>query len=163
MLHRMSQPVSSEQFEDNGKQLLPIAALLMSKMQELACTGLSACQVGIDLSIFVMNDGSKERICINPQIVAATVDMEKGHETCPSFPMMHLNVKRPDSVVVRYNVLDGTEIVEQLDGIVARTWLHEYDHTQGICFTDRVSKLSLSMAKKRSIKIEKRIKNGIQV
>lgn len=160
VLHGENNRVSDEQFKENSAELVPIASLLVKKMDELGCSGLSACQLGINLAMFAMNPDGKERICINPQIVAATVDMETAEETCPTFPDLVLRIKRPDSVVVRYSNIDGTETVEQLDGIVARTWLHEYDHTQGICFTNRVSKLSLAMAKKRAIKMKKRIKNG---
>jgi peptide deformylase len=82
--------------------------------------------------------------------------MEKQEESCPSFPGLKLLITRPEAVAVRYNALDGTEITEKLEGAAARAWLHEYDHTQGICFTDRASRLHRNMAKKRLTKILKR-------
>ena len=52
--------------------------------------------------------------------------------------------------------IEGEEITERLEGLEARVWLHEYDHCQGICFTDRVGKLSINMAKRRQAKKLKR-------
>lgn len=160
VLHGKNNLVSEEQFKENSAELAPIATLLIQKMNELGCTGLSACQLGINLAMFAVSIGGNVRICMNPQIVAAALDMETAEETCPTFPGLVLKVRRPGAVVVRYTNMDGTETVEQLDGAAARAWLHEYDHTQGICFTNRVSKLVLDMARKRATKMKKRIKNG---
>ena len=57
---------------------------------------------------------------------------------------------------MRYKTIEGEEITERLEGLEARVWLHEYDHCQGICFTDRVGKLSINMAKRRQAKKLKR-------
>lgn len=160
ILHKSNQLISDEQFSDSGRELVPIVSMLVSKMEELGVNGISACQIGIDLALFVIGTGGRIRVCANPQIVAAAASMVKSIETCPSFPGLVLRVNRPDAVVVRYQMIDGTETVEQLDGIDASTWLHEYDHTQGICFTDRVSRLALGMARKKVIKAQKRSGNG---
>lgn len=156
LLHKPASIVGDEMFADNGLRLKPIATLLMTTINDNSALGVSACQVGIDLSVFAMMVDGQPRVCVNPQIIAAAVEMEKQPEGCLSFPGMILNVRRPDAVAVRYKTIDGTEVTEHLDGLAARVWLHEYDHTMGICFTDRVSKLGLSMAKKKMIKNSKR-------
>ena len=48
----------------------------------------------------------------------------------------------------------------EFEGLDSRCFLHEYDHLQGIEYTDRVSKLKLEMARKKQSKLLKRIKNG---
>lgn len=158
LLHRPSKLVSTDMFENNGIEIKSHAAILIESIQKYNALGISACQLGIDLAMFVMITEDAVRLCINPQIVAASVDMEIGNEGCLSFPGLTLKVKRPSGVVVRYLNLDGNEITEKLEGLDSRVWLHEYDHINGVCFVDRVSKLSLDMAKKRQIKLSKRKK-----
>lgn len=157
LLHRPSQPVTEEQMANGGERLKPIATMLVKAINDHRALGVSACQIGIDMAMFATYVDGQIRICANPQIVASSTTMEKQMEGCLSFPGLLLSVNRPDAVVVRYNSVDGVEVTEHLDGLSARVWLHEYDHTMGICFTDRVSKLSLDMAKR---KLNKRNKKG---
>jgi peptide deformylase len=118
-------------------------------MYEFGGIGISACQLGIDASMFAIDTDDQVRVCINPTIDGSIIDkLVEGREGCLSFPGLELKIKRPSEILVRYRNLEGTEVVEKLDGLSARAWLHEYDHTQGICFTDRVSKLKLDIAKR---------------
>jgi len=156
ILHKSCKLVDDEKFINDGAQIKPIATLLIQKLYEHRALGISACQIGIDLSMFAIDVNNNLKICINPQIVAAMAEMELGPEGCLSFPGIVLKVSRPAGVVVRYNDIDGKEITEELNGLEARAWLHEFDHTQGICFTDRVSKLKLSMATKKYKKLLKK-------
>lgn len=156
LLHRPSNAATEDQLADQCRELKPIAALLVQCMHEHRALGVSACQIGIDLAMFSTMVNGNARICINPSIVAAAADMERMEEGCLSFPGLLLKVNRPSEVVVRYHNMDGVEVTEHLSGLDARVWLHEYDHTMGICFTNRVGKLSLSMAKKRLAKSKKR-------
>ena len=63
-------------------------------------------------------------------------------------------------MVTQFLDADAKECIIVLEGYDARVFLHEYDHLQGIEFTDRVSKLKLGMAMKKKIKREKRYING---
>jgi len=155
LLHRPSIQVSEEQFSDYKNKLQPIASLLVGTIFEKNALGISACQIGIDMAMFAMLVDGNPKICINPHIVAASFNMELHKEGCLSFPDLYLNVRRPSGIMARYRNLEGQEITEKLDGLEARVWLHEYDHINGICFTDRVGKLSLNMAKKRMTKKRK--------
>jgi peptide deformylase len=159
ILHKPSAVVDDKEFSNDSAELKPIAALLIKTLYEQQALGVSACQIGIDKSMFVMDVDSKLKVCINPTIVAAVADMALDKEGCLSFPGLHLKVKRPASVIVKYKDIDGREVTEQLEGLEARVWLHEYDHCHGVCFTDRVSKLTLDMAKKKQNKIQKRSTN----
>lgn len=153
LLHRASQAVNEEMFLENGAALKPIAAMLMKCINDNDALGVSACQIGMDLAIFAMNTNGRPRICANPQIVAASAEMCKAEEGCLSYPGLVLKVNRPAEVVVRYHDIDGNEVTEHLEGTEARVWLHEYDHTIGICFVDRVGKMSIDMAKRRMKKM----------
>jgi len=156
LLHRPSKLITDEQLADYATQLQPSASLLVEHVFKFDALGISACQIGIDLAMFVMLVDGQPKICVNPQIVAASFNMEMQKEGCLSYPNLHVNVRRPTGAMVRYHTLDGQEVTEHLEGLAARIWLHEYDHVNGICFVDRVGKLSLSMAKKRMAKKQKK-------
>jgi peptide deformylase len=160
VLHTKTQLVTQEQFDTYKNTLQPIASLLVKTIYEQNALGVSACQLGIDLAMFAMLVNDKIRICVNPEIVGASFNMIIMEEGCLSFPGLLLKVKRPEGVIARYFSLEGTETTERLEGLEARVWMHEFDHCQGICFTDRVGKLSLSMAKKKLDKKRKQNKNA---
>lgn len=156
LLKTPNKPVGEDLLSENGRGLKPLASLLMQKIIEHNALGISACQLGIDLALFAIEVNGTIKICANPQIVAAAAEMEKAEEGCLSFPNLYLKVNRPTAIIARYHNENGQEVTEQLDGLVARAWLHEYDHTIGICFTNRVGKLSLDLAKRKSTKKNRR-------
>lgn len=123
--------------------------------------GLSANQVALNAQIFVikpflLTDNSPFAV-INPKILEVSEEVEDLPEGCLSHPDLFLSVKRPKSLVVQFLDKNAKECTIELYDIDARCFLHEYDHLQGIEFTDRVSKLKLAMARKKQ---QKRIKNG---
>lgn len=120
--------------------------------------GLAAPQVGLNLNAFVMNCMGIRRTCINPSILSVSSEMEIAQEGCLSFPHLRLPVNRPFSIVAHYWTEHGEEKTETLLGLEARCFLHEWDHCQGICFTDRVGKVTLHLAKKSAIKKARRAK-----
>lgn len=123
--------------------------------------GLSANQVGLDAQIFVMRpflfNSQVPFALINPEIVIATESTEVMPEGCLSHPGLFLSVKRPTGLVAKYLDFDAKEHIIELYDIDARCFLHEYDHLQGIEFTDRVSKLKLDRAKKKQNKQQRKI------
>lgn len=119
--------------------------------------GLAAPQCGIFKRIFVMGNKDNLVACINPEIIATKGDPEVYTEGCLSFPNLWLNVKRPPEVKVQYQNVSGTIIEEELNGIRARVFLHEYDHLIGITFDARVSQLGLNLAKNRRAKAQKKL------
>jgi len=126
--------------------------------------GLSANQVGLNAQIFVMHpidmSGIEENLAIiNPKILAVNNedDMIDAEEGCLSHPGLILKVKRPKSLAAEFLDSDGNSRIINFVDINARCFAHEYDHLQGIDFTERVSRLRLDMAKKKQ---SKRIKNG---
>ena len=122
--------------------------------------GLSANQVGLDAQVFVIKpillEDKTPFALFNPTIEQVTVNSVSDHEGCLSHPNLFLKVKRPRGVVVNYLDKHAKECKIELYDIDARCFLHEYDHLQGIEFTERVSKLKLNMAKKKQTKINKR-------
>jgi len=102
----------------------------------------------------------KPMTIINPVITEVSTNQVEMTEGCLSFPGLFMNVKRPDTVGVKYLDTQQKECIIKLEGFHARVFLHEYDHLQGITFDQRVSKMRLDMAKKKQKKLIKEILNG---
>ena len=102
--------------------------------------GLSANQLGIDERVFVMisNMEAQETItCFNPKIIKESKEIVTMEEGCLSYPELFLDIPRPSSVIVKYED-EGKKIhKERLTGFIARIFQHEYDHMEGIDFTQR--------------------------
>ena len=102
--------------------------------------GLSANQIGINERAFVMMTDieSQETIpCFNPSIIkesAKEVIMEEG---CLSYPDLFLEISRPNSIIVKYEDEGKTIYKRRLEGFIGRIFQHEYDHMEGIDFTQR--------------------------
>jgi len=127
--------------------------------------GLAANQVGVDAQIFVMRpllhpEVTKPFAIINPKILEVSEETHTGPEGCLSHPGLVLKVKRPVKLVAQFLDIDAKECILEFSGIDARCFLHEYDHLNGIEFTDRVSKLKLDMAKKKLNKQKRKVNNG---
>ena len=76
-------------------------------------------------------------VCFNPRIVksyAEEVEMEEG---CLSYPDLFLKIKRPDKIVVKYEDENKKTHKMKLEGLASRVFQHEYDHMEGIDFTQR--------------------------
>ena len=121
--------------------------------------GLAANQVELDAQIFVMRPTlTKDKAVfevINPVITSVAAETETGPEGCLSYPDLWLDVKRPKSISAKYFDSTNTERTITLYDLDARCFLHEYDHLQGITFTDRVSQLKLDRAIKKQKKVQK--------
>ena len=125
-------------------------------MLEEGGLGFAANQMGFLYRIFAMNIGGTTKFYYNPEVIEAGDEVVTFEEGCLSFPNLMLKVKRPKNVVVRYQDRDGEVHNEELTGLASRCFQHELDHLDGICFTDRISKLSLEMAKKKLAKNERK-------
>lgn len=138
-----------------------VSKQMISVMMEEGGIGLSANQVALDAQIFVMKTHLLETntilTVINPEIVKVSEETELMPEGCLSHPDLFLEVKRPKEIVVKFLDTTAQECIINLIDIDARCFLHEYDHLQGIEFTDRVSKLRLDRAKKKRNKTRKAV------
>tara|TARA_B100000214_G_scaffold280622_1_gene210253 strand:- start:620 stop:1069 length:450 start_codon:yes stop_codon:yes gene_type:complete len=117
-----------------------ISKILYDNMMLHNGVGLSANQIGINERVFIMvKDLEYNEIltCFNPRIVkqsSKTCVMEEG---CLSYPDEFLDVERSESVVVKYEDENKVDHKIKLEGFAARVFLHEFDHMEGINFTQR--------------------------
>ena len=117
-----------------------MSRILKENMMHYNGVGLSANQIGISERVFIMmlNIETEETItCFNPKIVKKYSELVNCEEGCLSFPDEIINVDRPDKIVVKYEDEDKKEHKIKLDGFAARIFQHEYDHLEGIDFTQR--------------------------
>ena len=127
--------------------------------------GLAAPQVGLDLSIFIIDttpfcDDENNLIplkkeFINPEIIDYSGKDESFNEGCLSIPGLREDVIRKDQIKIRYFDKNFNEHTEKYEGINSRVIQHEYDHLMGVLFTDRVSTLKKKLLKSKLNKIKK--------
>ncbi len=102
--------------------------------------GLSANQIGIKERAFVMISDMESQdtiTCFNPKILKESKEMVTMEEGCLSYPELFLDIARPETIVVKYED-EGKELHKiKLTGFIARIFQHEYDHMEGIDFTQR--------------------------
>ena len=102
--------------------------------------GLSANQIGIWERVFVMirdMEYNETITCFNPKILKESKKRIVMEEGCLSYPDLFLDIERPESVVIKYEDEDKMIHKMKLDGLAARVFQHEYDHMEGIDFTQR--------------------------
>ncbi|MHA8065981.1 peptide deformylase [Aquirufa sp. ROCK2-A2] len=136
---------------------------MFETMYAASGVGLAAPQIGKDIRVFVvdgrpMNEGEEDedidpslidfkKVFVNPTILDETGEEWGFEEGCLSIPGIRGEVFRPEYVKIHYWTEKGEEKEEVFEGLAARIIQHEYDHIEGILFTDH-----LSVVKKRLIK-----------
>ena len=109
--------------------------------------GLAACQVGVDLAVFVFDcpDDSGHHtvgVVCNPELrlpEGKDRQLDEGDEGCLSYPGAFVECARPDSATVTGFGVDGSPVEFSGTGMLARCLQHETDHTLGTVFGDRLS------------------------
>ena len=135
-------PILHERVKPCSKNLdrREMSRILKENMIHYEGVGLSANQIGIGERVFIMmlNMETEETItCFNPRIIKRYDDNVWCEEGCLSFPDEIINVKRPERIIVKYEDEDKKDHKIKLSGMAARVFLHEFDHLEGIVFTER--------------------------
>tara|TARA_B100002019_G_C20791365_1_gene366782 strand:+ start:53 stop:502 length:450 start_codon:yes stop_codon:yes gene_type:complete len=117
-----------------------ISKILHENMIHHEGVGLSANQIGMSERVFIMmiDTETEETItCFNPRIVKRYDEEVWFEEGCLSYPDEIINIQRPNRIVVKYEDENKVDHKVKLEGFAARVFLHEYDHMEGINFTQR--------------------------
>lgn len=133
--------------------------------------GLAAPQIGLDIRLFVVDvsplaededyiDIAGElkdfrKVFINAKILEETGEEWKFNEGCLSIPDVREDVKRKETIVIEYLDENFEKHTETFSDIRARVIQHEYDHIEGILFTDHLSSLKKKLVKGKLQKIVK--------
>lgn len=141
-------------------------------MYNASGVGLAAPQIGkairlflIDASPFAEDDNLSEeertvlksfnRVFINPKILEEEGEEWLFNEGCLSIPEVREDVSRQPKITIEYQDEHFTIHTETLEGLAARVFQHEYDHIEGILFTDKLSTLKKRIIKKKLENISK--------
>ena len=141
-------------------------------MENASGVGLAAPQIGkairlflVDTTPFAEDDELDEeerqflagykKVFINAQIIEETGEEWVFNEGCLSIPDVREDVFRNETVTIEYLNEDFEPQREVLKGLAARVVQHEYDHIEGILFTDKLSSLKKRLIKKKLLNITK--------
>lgn len=133
--------------------------------------GLAAPQIGLDIRLFCVDvtpladdedyvDIAEElrnfqKVFINPVIIEDRGEEWKFNEGCLSIPDVREDVKRKETIVIEYYDENFQKQTDTFSDIRARVIQHEYDHIEGILFTDHLSALKKKLVKGKLLKISK--------
>lgn len=156
-----------EEIDENYPNLKEVIDNMFETMYEASGVGLAAPQVGLSIRLFIV-DGSPfadeegdepdpkaeglegfKKVFINP-----IIEEEKGedwgfHEGCLSIPKIREEVFRKETLTISYYDENWEFHEETFVGYKARIVQHEYDHIEGILFTDHLSVLKRKMLTKK--------------
>ena len=134
--------------------------------------GLAAPQVGLSIRLFLVDTSpfaddeefsiedrkilkGFRRTFINAKIIEESGEEWSFNEGCLSIPNVREEVLRKPVIVVEYQDENFENHKETFVGLIARVIQHEYDHIEGILFTDKVSSLKKRLLKGKLINISK--------
>ena len=134
--------------------------------------GLAAPQIGLAIRMFIVDASpfaddevleEEERnylkdfkhTFINPVIIEESGDEWAFNEGCLSIPDIREDVFRQPNIKVEYLDEDFNKQTLELDGLAARVFQHEYDHIEGVLFTDKLSALKKRLIKSKLLNISK--------
>lgn len=154
----------------------PKLEILIENMKETMYgafgVGLAAPQIGLPIRLFLVDTepfaedetfteeeqaelkGFK-RTFINAEIVKEEGDEWAFNEGCLSIPDVREDVFRQPKVTIRYQDENFKTHTEVYDGLIARVVQHEYDHIEGVLFTDKLSSFKKRLIKGKLTNISK--------
>ena len=162
--------IKSELVTDITTEIKRFCNNLVNTMQHYKGLGLAAVQVGVLKAIIAVNIINTEednnmslnlqegpRILINPIIIEASLNDKKQYaEGCLSYGNVFPEIERFNKIKVRYLDIEGQiNFLEISDHIMSSCIQHEIDHTNGIVFLDRLSRIKKEFMMKKYIKWRK--------
>ncbi|MEM9001787.1 MAG: peptide deformylase [Bacteroidota bacterium] len=160
------------ELDKNYPDLKTLIANMWETMYNANGVGLAAPQIGLPIRLFVVDttpfaddedltdDEQKSLNGFKKVFINAKIEVEKGkewpfNEGCLSIPDIREDVNRKKTIEITYLDEDFKPQSESYDGLLARVIQHEYDHIEGILFTDKLSSLKKRLLKSRLDKISK--------
>lgn len=168
----------TEEIEESYPDLKKLISDMWETMYASNGVGLAAPQIGKSIRIFVIDassfaddkdeDGNPieieekakscvgfKKVFINPIIEEETGDSWVFREGCLSIPNIREDVKRKEKILVTYFDENFDFHEEEFEGYAARVIQHEYDHIEGVLFTDLINPLRRRLLKKKLNDISK--------
>ncbi|MBC7425312.1 MAG: peptide deformylase [Bacteroidia bacterium] len=135
--------------------LKELIANMYETMYASSGIGLAAPQIGSSLRLFIVDGAPIDTIkpanfkqtFINPEIITEWGEEWKYEEGCLSIPTVREMVSRKPELTIKYYDEDWVMHEESFEGMAARIIQHEYDHIEGVLFTDKISGLKKNLLK----------------
>ena len=161
-----------KEIEKDFSKLDELIENMWETMYNASGVGLAAPQIGLALRLFIVDatpfaeddeltEAEQNRIkgfkkvFINAKIEEETGSEWNFNEGCLSIPDIREDVSRKDTITITYVDENFKKNTETFDGVLARVIQHEYDHIQGILFTDKLSSLKKRLLKGRLANVSK--------
>lgn len=162
-------PVLRKVCEDVSKEYINLEETIANMYETMynACgVGLAAPQVGFPIRLFIVDtdpfsdsdDISKEeaealkgfkKTFINAKMLKEEGEEWSFNEGCLSIPDVREDVYRNPNITIEYYDENFNKKTEEYNGLIARVIQHEYDHIEGILFTDKISVFKKQLIKKK--------------
>lgn len=153
-------------------KLKELIANMWETMYNASGVGLAAPQIGLPIRLFLVDTspfsddeelteeeqeqlGSFKQVFINAHIEEETGEAWTFNEGCLSIPDVREDVSRQGTIKITYQDEDFKQHNKTFDGLLARVIQHEYDHIEGVLFTDKLSSLKKRIIKGRLANISK--------
>tara|TARA_B100000035_G_scaffold75637_1_gene62901 strand:- start:291 stop:869 length:579 start_codon:yes stop_codon:yes gene_type:complete len=131
--------------------------------------GLAAPQIGRQIKLFIIDASpffeekevtdyelkNLKRVFINPTVTFLNDEKCSFNEGCLSIPDIREDIERFDSIKIDFFDEEFNSHSLDFNGILSRVILHEYDHIQGVLFTDKISKFKRTLIQKKLNKISR--------
>ena len=143
---------------------------MFETMYNASGVGIAAPQIGLSIRLFIVdtnpfaeddslsdNDRNQlksfKKIFINPVIIDEKGGEWSFEEGCLSIPNIREGVLRQKQITIQYHDENFNKHTDSFDGLLARVIQHEYDHIEGLLFTDKLSSFKKQLLKKKLLKI----------
>ena len=143
---------------------------MFETMYNASGVGIAAPQIGLSIRLFIVDTSpfsedeslsdeeqnqlkSFKKIFINPEIIEESGDDWSFDEGCLSIPNIRESVLRQPEIKIQYFDENFNKHVKSFNGLLARVIQHEYDHVEGVLFTDKLSSFKKQLLKKKLLKI----------
>jgi peptide deformylase len=159
VLRRKAEPV-----RNIDGRLAQLAEGMIQSLNQARGLGLAAPQVGSATAMCIINlpaldeRQKKPLVLINPRVGFRHGKLVH-QEGCLSFPELFADIARPEKIGITALDLDGRDIELEADQMLARVFLHEIDHLDGVLFIDHLSELKRQLLKSRLRQISKQSKS----
>lgn len=160
VLRKVSKPIKK-----NYVGLEQLIADLFDTMYRADGMGLAAPQIGLNIRLFVIDATAMgeddetmvdfKKIFINAELYEEDGEEWSYNEGCLSLPGIREDIKRKSSIKLKYYDENFVFHDETFDGLQARIIQHEYDHLEGVVFTDRVGILRKRLLRNKLLNITK--------
>ncbi len=130
----------SRKIDDINERITELLDDMLETMYDANGVGLAAPQIGVLRRAVVIDIGEGPIKIINPEIISTEGSIE-GQEGCLSVPGFSGTVERPESVLLKYTDENNEEKTLEAQGYLARAIFHEYDHLEGILYTDKATEM----------------------